>query len=174
MDRELLLTLNSLWLSVCLNIRLLCRFVCPCVCVRATKYAHANVDCIYAVCMISMWTYTVSMSEYGQKGAYEGRGALTRAYSMCLVCVCLWERKRGRQSVCACRRGSRAGVSALREADVSDVRGKCQSVTPSRVATWQDAHHALFRCMSLPSHNRCVSGVLRLRNDDRRVKLKLF
>lgn len=30
-------------------------------------------------------------------------------------------------SVCACPCGSRAGVSAPREADVSDVRGKCQS-----------------------------------------------
>lgn len=59
-------------------------------------------------------------------------------------------------SVCACPCGSRAGVSAPREADVSDVR----VVAPSRVAGCQDAHHALFRCVSPQSHSRCVSGVI--------------
>jgi len=62
--------------------------------------------------------------------------------------------------VCACQRGSRARVSALCIADVSDVSGKCQSVAPSRVVGCQDAHHALFRFLSLPSHNRRVSGVI--------------
>lgn len=33
-------------------------------------------------------------------------------------------------------------------------------VARSRVAGCQGAHHALFRCVSPQSHNRCVSGVI--------------
>lgn len=66
------------------------------------------------------------------------------------------------RGVCACQRGSRAGVSALREADVSDVRGKCQSVVP---AGRQDAHHALFRCLSPQSHSKYVAGDIWARRD---------
>lgn len=62
--------------------------------------------------------------------------------------------------VCLCQRGSRVGVSALCRADVSDVSGTCQSVAPSRVAGCQDAHHTLFRFLSLPSQSQCVSGVI--------------
>lgn len=48
------------------------------------------------------------------------RAAFMSAYSVCLS-VRLSER------VCVHVRGEAAGVSAPREADVSDVRGKCQS-----------------------------------------------
>lgn len=57
------------------------------------------------------------------------------------------------QSVCVSE-GKQSAASALREADVSDVRGKCQSVVP---AGRQDAHQALFRCLSPPSHSEDVA-----------------
>lgn len=53
--------------------------------------------------------------------------------------------------MCACQRGSRAGVSAPREAEVSDVRGRWKRAAPSRATGCQDAHHALFRYLSLVS-----------------------
>lgn len=91
----------------------------------------------------------VSTREHSETAAYECQGAFKHAQR---------GKNRGRQRVCSCQRGNRAGVSALREADVSDVRGKCQSVVPSGVAECQRANHAVFRCLSLQSHSQLVSG----------------
>lgn len=84
------------------------------------------------------------MSERAKK-APKSRGAFIRAQSLHSACalvrqweVCVF----GRVCLCARQMGSRAGVSALREADVSDVRGKCQSVV---LVGRQGVHHALFR-----------------------------
>lgn len=65
-----------------------------------------------------------------------------------------------RETVCVfMSEGKQKGrVSALHEADVSDVRGKCQSVVPLGVAECQRANHAVFRCLSLQSHSQLVSG----------------
>lgn len=49
------------------------------------------------------------------------RAAFMSAYSDVFKCAAV------RMSVCAHVRGEAAGVSAPREADVSDVRGKCRS-----------------------------------------------
>lgn len=73
----------------------------------------------------------VSMREHSETAAYECQGAFKHA-----------------------QRGKNRG----RQADVSDVRGKCQSVVPSGVAECQRADHAVFRCLSLQSHSQLVSG----------------
>lgn len=91
----------------------------------------------------------VSMREHSEEAAYECQGAFRHTQR---------EKNRGRRCVCSCQRGNRAGVSALHEADVSDVRGKCQSVVPLGVAECQRANHAVFRCLSLQSHSQLVSG----------------
>lgn len=105
--------------TICLNVGLLADL-----CIYLCSWVHI-MPTVYILC--DKHEDHTAYSEH--EGEYECSGALMHVYSMCGVCVCVsvGERNGEGQSVCACQSGSWAGLSASRGADVSDVRGKCQS-----------------------------------------------
>lgn len=102
MDRELLLTLNSLWLSVCLNIRLLCRFVCPCVCVCA-RYKVCPCQCgLYICCVHDKHVDLYSKHEWiWPKGCLWRQGSIDACIQY-VFSVRVFVREKERETECVC------------------------------------------------------------------------
>lgn len=88
------------------------------------------------------------MREYAQEGSYERREALTRAHSMCFVCVCEREIEGDRECVHV-RGEAEQGCQRCVKLNCQMSEGSVKSAAPSRATGCQDAYHALFRCLSL-------------------------